>query len=146
MVEFREMLIYGVLIGLFIVSLAGVGLQMALDNGVTNSFFLESSQYEAISSTSNTTETQLTSAQESAEAQEEVQGVTNPTVSGGDLLLDSTPPTAQALKSGSRANFVSAFNMIATVLSSNPAILAAFTTILLISFVTLIWSFIKSGR
>ncbi len=139
--ELRQFLIYIGLISLFVVGLTGVGVQMALDNGVQTAFLNNS----FVNDTRNNLTAEIVSLQATAENQSSVQEQSEPIVAV-DLLLDSTPQSAQKYKANTKDMMTIIFQLIASVINAHPAILAIFSSIVLITFATLIWGFIKSGR
>jgi len=140
--ELRQFLIYIGLITLFVVGLTGVGVQMSLDNGVQTSFTNNS----VINNTRINLISETTQLQATSENQSTVQEETTPTVSSGDLIIDSTPQAAQKYKANTKNMMTQIFQMIGSIINSHPTILATFTSIILITFATLIWGFIRSGR
>lgn len=142
MVEFREIVINGLLIGLFIFSITSFGIYLADDNSVNNTIL----ENEAFNNTFGDLGGELSDVQTTSQSQSNVQDVDVPTEESESLPLKSAPKMATAFKSMWRNIYELTIGLISSVFGISPIVTGTITAILLITMILLTWSLIKTGR
>lgn len=140
--ELRNLIIGGLLVGLFVFSMVNFSIYMTADNEVNNTLM----EYEAFNQSFGEFQTELSNSQAEAEAQKQVQSEDNPTGNIQELPLTTTPKITDAFYGMWRNMYNLTFGLIQRVLGIPPVVMKIFTSILLISVILLIWGLIKAGR
>ena len=137
-----NLIITSLLIGLFIFAIASFSIQLTTENNVNNSLM----ENQAFNSSFGDIQTELESAQSTAEEQTYVQEGTNPITSSGDLILESTPATAFSFRRIMRNIYGLTFGLLADTLGINPIIIYVMFSIFVITSILLVWRLIKVGE
>ncbi len=142
MAELRELIISGLLIGLFLFAIVNFGISLANDNQ-TNVSILDNEEYNQ---SFGILKQDLTDSQATAEAQRQAQETDIPSEESESLPLKSAPKIGKAYTGMLKNTYDLTLGLIGKTLGISPVVLAIMTTILLLSITMLIWAWIRSGR
>jgi len=139
--EFRNLVINGLLMGLFIIAIVSFGTYLSSQNNVPNVLL----QDESFNSSYSSLQTELESSQDKAEIQSQVQEQTAPTTSSGNLIIESTPSTLTSFKGMLKNIWSIIFTLLGKTLGIPPIVFYVFGAILTLTIILLIWRVIIQG-
>lgn len=145
MVEFKGLMIAGLLLALFIFAAISFGVQISEDTGANMSLL----DNEVINRSYREVELNITFAQTTAESQKTSffrdVPIIGEIVGAFDIILGSIIGVGRIFGNVLVSLYNLTFGLIASVLGVSPVVISVFTTILLILIVLLAWRVYRSG-
>ena len=139
--EFKDLVIAGLIIGLFILAIGNFAIQIAVDNNASV-LIMENREFnESFGDLSS----ELDTSKDTAEAQREVLETEIPE-SGTEILLKAPKIIATTFTTVLRNIYTMSFGLIQKTLGIPPIITTTITAILIILVVLGVWALIKIGR
>jgi len=142
MVEFRNIVITGLLIGLFAFALMNISISLTNENDVNNSLL----ENEAINRSFGYLESNLSSTQDKSETSKTGFESENPTVGTDSFLFSSIISAGKVFTGMWRGVYDVTFSLFTETLGISPIVIGVITSILIITITLLAWSLYKSGR
>jgi len=142
MIEFRNLIILGLLTGLFIFALVNISISLTNENNVNNTLL----ENEAINKSFGYLQSNLSDSQSKSETSKTGFEVENPTVGTDSFLFSSIISAGKVFTGMWRGVYDITFSLFTETLGINPVVMGVITSILLITIILLAWSLYKSGR